>query len=124
MNPKHMPGGTGRAGENAACTFLKDRGWRIVARNWHSPRGEIDIVALDPQDDIVAVEVKTRTSGIWTSYRAAELVSRWKAVKVSRTLADFLACHPGLLYHRPRVDVLCFVNGTVYYFRGISDEWN
>ncbi len=60
-------GGTaaaGVAGEQAAADFLSARGWRIVARNWRSPRDrrdELDLVARDG-DVLVFVEVKTRAA--------------------------------------------------------------
>jgi putative endonuclease len=50
----------GPAGEKVAAKHLKKAGYRIVARNYRSPAGEIDLVALDG-DSIVFVEVKTRT---------------------------------------------------------------
>ena len=51
----------GRAGEKAAAAFLKRSGWRIVARNYTCPQGELDLVGLDG-DTIVFVEVKSRRS--------------------------------------------------------------
>lgn len=51
----------GARGEKIAAAFLKDRGFRIVARNYRCPLGEVDIVAVD-EDTIVFVEVKSRSS--------------------------------------------------------------
>lgn len=51
----------GRAGEERAAAHLSARGWRILARNWRTARGEIDIVA-DDGAEVVVVEVKTRAS--------------------------------------------------------------
>ena len=54
---------TGRQGEDAAHRFLRDRGFRVVARNWRrrSGAGEVDLIAWDG-DELVFVEVKTRRS--------------------------------------------------------------
>lgn len=53
----------GERGEQIACDHLRDRGMRILARNWRLAagelRGELDIVALDAGVAVV-VEVKTR----------------------------------------------------------------
>lgn len=49
----------GRAGEDRAARHLEERGWRILARNWRAPGGELDIVAAS-DDRLVVVEVKTR----------------------------------------------------------------
>ena len=54
----------GIKGEEAATAFLKDKGYRILERNWRMHRHEIDIVAED-DEYIVFVEVKTRTSREW-----------------------------------------------------------
>lgn len=52
---------TGRTGETVAAVFLKNNGYQIVETNYRCPLGEIDIIARD-QDDLVFIEVKTRTS--------------------------------------------------------------
>ena len=49
-----------RRGEALAALLLRAKGYRIVARNWRCPLGEIDIVARDG-DTLVFVEVKTRS---------------------------------------------------------------
>ncbi|MEL5990317.1 YraN family protein [Microbacterium phosphatis] len=51
----------GRAGEERATAYLRQRGYEILERNWRCPAGEIDIVAAR-DGRIAAVEVKTRTS--------------------------------------------------------------
>ena len=46
-------------GENKAVEFLKAKNYTILARNYHSRFGEIDIIARK-QSTIIFVEVKTR----------------------------------------------------------------
>lgn len=63
----------GRWGESLAVDYLQKRGYVILARNFRTPYGEIDVVACqevyDPGADsgssiaTVFVEVKTRASG-------------------------------------------------------------
>ena len=51
----------GAAGEAEAARFLRRAGYRIVAKNYTCPAGEIDIVARQ-RDLIVFVEVRTRST--------------------------------------------------------------
>jgi putative endonuclease len=48
----------GTRSERAAARFLRRQGFRILARNLHSSRGELDLVALD-LGCIVFVEVRS-----------------------------------------------------------------
>lgn len=50
----------GDRGENLAARYLRERGYKILLRNFRCPLGEIDIVARDGRT-LVFVEVKTRT---------------------------------------------------------------
>lgn len=51
----------GPEGEDIAVRFLKDKGFRILCRNYKTPLGEADIIARD-KGTTVFVEVKTRSS--------------------------------------------------------------
>jgi len=54
----------GIKGENLAVVFLKKKGYRIIARNYKTPIGEVDIIAQDG-DTLVFAEVKTRTDELF-----------------------------------------------------------
>ncbi len=54
-------GQIGAAGEELACRSLREAGYLLVARNWRTRLGEIDIIARDG-DVLVFVEVKARSS--------------------------------------------------------------
>jgi len=55
------PSGFGRSSEALAADYLGRRGYRIIARNYRTNLGEIDIIARDG-DTIAFVEVKARRS--------------------------------------------------------------
>ena len=50
---------SGDRGENVAARYLRNRGYKIIVRNFRCDLGEIDIVARDGKT-LVFVEVKTR----------------------------------------------------------------
>lgn len=59
--PEHLL--TGEHGEDLAYFHLRERGYTVIARRWHSARlkGDLDLIAWDG-DTLVIVEVKTRTA--------------------------------------------------------------
>lgn len=60
MSDRHFE--VGRRGEELAAEFLKNRGYKILHRNYRCPMGEIDIIAA--KKGVLAVcEVKTRKAG-------------------------------------------------------------
>ena len=56
--PDHLQ--TGAWGEDLAAAYLREKGYVILERDWHSKHRDIDIVARDGEC-IVFVEVKTRS---------------------------------------------------------------
>lgn len=77
----------GDRGERAAAKYLKQQGYRILARQSRSRIGEIDLIALDGQT-IVFVEVKTRTS--LTAGHPAEAITAAKCRQLTRTALAWL----------------------------------
>lgn len=65
----------GRKGEDAVCKYLKKQKYKILHRNFVTPFGEADIVALK-NGTYCFIEVKTRTSDIYGL--PAEAVDREK----------------------------------------------
>ena len=54
----------GKRGEEIASAFLIKSGYKIKERNYRSPLGEIDIIAMDKKT-LVFIEVKTRSSNLF-----------------------------------------------------------
>jgi putative endonuclease len=52
----------GKDGESAAVAYLKENGYKILHTNWRKGHLELDIVAKT-EDELVFVEVKTRSGG-------------------------------------------------------------
>lgn len=51
----------GLFGEDLAASYLKTKGYRILARNWRTDAGEIDVIVTD-ESTLIFVEVKARFS--------------------------------------------------------------
>ena len=54
----------GKQGEDLAVEFLIEEGYEILERNWRFKHTEVDIIARD-RDQLVIAEVKTRTGNSW-----------------------------------------------------------
>ncbi len=54
----------GKWGEDRACEYLVDKGFRVVERNFRKPWGELDIITIAPDGTLVFVEVKTMSAGL------------------------------------------------------------
>ena len=78
----------GRYGEQLAVAYLEAAGAVVLARNWRCRDGELDIVARDG-DELVFVEVKTRSSGAFGA--PAEAVNRVKAARIRRLALQWIA---------------------------------
>jgi len=98
--PAAIAVGTGRSAEEQAATFLRrERGFRIVARNWRNPRDrreEIDLVGRDGEV-LVFVEVKARSAGARVPGYYA--VDSGKKRVLRRVCRAYLGCLRG----RPRI---------------------
>lgn len=53
--------GLGKKAEEIAFTFLKEKGLKPLERNYHTHRGEIDLIMQD-KDITVFIEVRARSS--------------------------------------------------------------
>lgn len=91
----------GRWGEELAASYLRGKGFTIIAANWRSRFGEIDLIAEDGTC-LCFVEVKLRKSAAYGS--AAAFVDRRKQEKLRTTAMLYLSRRPTRL--QPRFDVI------------------
>ena len=78
----------GRLGEDIAVQFLERKGYKIIARNYRKPWGEIDIIA-EKAGSVRFIEVKA-VSRESSDYRPEELVDARKLEKVARTASLYM----------------------------------
>lgn len=92
----------GKWGEDQAAQLLQAKGLEIIARNWRTRGGEIDLVATDG-NVLVFVEVRTRSSTIYGT--PGESVDWRKQQKLRQLSLAFLSQYPVRL-HSFRFDVV------------------
>ncbi len=97
----------GRFGEDHACELLKQKGFVIIKRNYHTRRGEIDIIAAN-EYYIMFVEVKTRKVNSLVTGEAAVNASKRK--KIYFAAIDYLLKNP--TDKQPRFDVIALTANT------------
>jgi len=95
----------GKKGEELAVKFLQKQGLKILARNYKTPQGELDIIAKNPKE-IIFIEVKTRTSQEFG--KPAEAVNYRKQEKLKLLAQEYL-CTNKLENSNLRFDVLAIV---------------
>lgn len=97
-----------------AISFLLEKGYRVLTRNWAAKYGELDLVALTPEKVIAFVEVKRVSS---TEYgRAAEKVTPKKITQL-RKLASHYLSERGLENYPSRIDVVAITGDTFELFQ-------
>jgi len=79
----------GQQGEQMIESYLSEKGYEILERNYRKKTGEIDLIARSPKkDEIVFIEVKTRKTG--TYGRPEEAVDLRKLRKIEKTALFWL----------------------------------
>ena len=81
---------TGRMGEAYAARCLEQAGYRILAQNYHSRFGEIDIIAKDGKY-FVFIEVKFRASG--SAGFSLEAIDHRKTMRIRNAAVYYLFSH-------------------------------
>jgi putative endonuclease len=106
----------GHGAERICIWLLRLKGYRILARRFRVPSGEIDLIVRRGRI-LVAVEVKAR-AGFDT---AAEAISANQRRRIARALEHFLARRPDLAALDRRFDVMMVVPRR--WPRHLRDAW-
>lgn len=101
--------GLGVKGETLAVDFLQRKGFILIARNYHSAFGEIDIVMQD-KNEVVFIEVKTRSKHNLKS--AENSITLKKRMKLTKTAQVFLNEHSELSEYSCRFDIMLIFHHT------------
>jgi putative endonuclease len=106
----------GRRGERAALWWLRLKGYRILAQDYRSPAGEIDLVARRGTT-LAIIEVKSRDSVA----AAAEAITPRQRNRIFNAARLFVARHPRHGNCTIRFDIMLVTPGR--WPRHIVDAW-
>jgi putative endonuclease len=106
----------GHTAELLCLWHLRLRGYRILARRFRVPSGEIDLIARRGRV-LAAIEVKARADVA----SAGESISHRQRRRVMRALEHFLALRPDLAALAPRFDVMLVAPGRLP--QHVVDAW-
>ena len=113
--PKPLPNpqrqiafGLGISAESRAAAWLIAHGYRILARRWKSPLGEIDIIAAR-RHTLIFVEVKARAS----LDEAAEAVTERQKRRIAAAAEAWLAAYPQPAIRDIRFDAILVALGKL-----------
>lgn len=110
MNKKEL----GEWGEKLAHYYLRQKGYKILHRNWRSRRAEVDLIAYYDKR-IVFIEVKTRANTLYGEI--ISFVSNKKISLLRQAAEDYLNAFD--LDLEAQIDVFC-VEGDR---SGYSVDW-
>jgi putative endonuclease len=106
----------GRSAEFLCAWMLRAAGWRILARRYRTPVGEIDLVAKRGRL-IAVIEIKARP----TLVEALEAVTPHQQRRIERAAAAFLSQHPKWSKLGLRFDVMAATPWRLP--RHVTDAW-
>jgi putative endonuclease len=96
----------GDSGERRAALFLEQRGYKILARNFRTRVGEMDLIAEDA-DGLAFVEVRTRRGDALGS--PEESLTQRKRGRLLTVAQEFLQAHDEYADRAWRVDLVAIV---------------
>jgi len=105
---------TGAKGEELAATFLIEKGFTIVERNWRFKQLEVDIIA-SKNNRLHFFEIKTRTSNKYG--KPEESISTKKMNNLKNAAEEYQYLHPEWKYVQfDAVAITILYNQPVEFF--------
>jgi putative endonuclease len=108
----------GQLGEDIAAEYLQQKGYKILTRNYRCGRVELDIIC-EVNNEIVFVEVKTRTSDVMAYPEQA--VGKSKQRNIRLAAENFL--EENQITRSARFDIIAVVKGTKFEIEHIEDAF-
>ncbi len=103
----------GKIAEDHAVIYVRRLGYRILARNFYTKYGEIDILAYIDRE-VVCFEVKASTSTVYDS--PGLRVNRLKILKIQKCFEAFISRFQQYEHYSCRIDVIAvYIKGNTLY---------
>jgi putative endonuclease len=110
---------TGKIGEDSAADYFASKGYRLLARNYRTRYGEIDIIC-ENQNSVVFAEIKNIPS---VGIEGIEyLVDRRKRNRIINTSKRYLFTSGLYGKKNVRYDVVVINDGSIEHFEGAFYE--
>ena len=110
----------GKAGEEKATKYLKEKGDSIIEKNFRCREGEVDIIAKDKNKDLVFVEVKTRRT-IEYGF-PSEAVNHTKQNHIQK-VAKYYILKNKVVNSTIRFDIIEILIGKTYFIHHIKQAF-
>ena len=106
----------GKLGEDLATEYMRQRGCRIIERNFRKPWGEIDVIVQDKKKTLIFLEVKTIRSYAGTAkenliIQPEDNLTRSKLKKLQRTASFYVGYNENLINEKRgwRIDLIAII---------------
>lgn len=87
----------GRRGENFACEYLVEKGYKLVEKNHREVWGELDLIMKAPDKTLVFVEVKTMELNFSQGLMPEDQMTFSKMQKFKKAASLYAGSHQNLI---------------------------
>lgn len=108
----------GQLGEDIAAAYMQQKGYRLLARNYRFGRVELDAI-YELNNEIIFVEVKTRTSDMMAYPEQAVGKSKQKNIRLAAE--NYL--EENQITFPVRFDIIAVVKGEKFEVEHIEDAF-
>lgn len=107
--------------EQMAAEYLIEKGWKILDRNFYCRQGEIDLIAISPEQILVFLEVKYRKDK--KNGLPEEAVNKKKQEKIQKAARIYLYQKGISMNRKCRFDVVAIIGDRLKLIENAFGYW-